>query len=62
MTFLHGYLTEKIYMKQPEGYKVEVKENMVCQLRKRLYGLKQALDSGIRSSTPSGRENDTAIC
>jgi len=28
-------------MEQPEGYKVEGKENLVCRLRKSLYSLKQ---------------------
>ena len=39
-TFLHGELEEKIYMKQPEGYIQEGKENKVCLLKKFLYGLK----------------------
>lgn len=40
--FLHGDLDEEIYMHQPEGYKLEGKENQVCRLRKSLYGLKQS--------------------
>ena len=28
--FLHGDLEEEIYMEQPEGFKVEGKENFVC--------------------------------
>ena len=41
-TFLHGDLEEDIYIEQPEGFKVNSKENFVCKLRKNLYGLKQA--------------------
>lgn len=40
--FLNGDLDQDIYMKQPEGFVVAGKENLVCKLRKSLYGLKQA--------------------
>jgi hypothetical protein len=40
-TFLHGNLEEEIYMQQPQGYEVKGKENLVCRLKKRLYGLKK---------------------
>jgi len=40
--FLHGDLEEDIYMEQPEGYVVPEKEDMVCKLKKSLYGLKQS--------------------
>ena len=40
--FFHGDLEEEIYMKQPDGFHVEGKENYECRLRKSLYGLKQA--------------------
>nr|CAJ86192.1 H0306F03.15 [Oryza sativa] len=40
--FLHGELEEDIYMEQPEGFVVPGKENLVCRLKKSLYGLKQS--------------------
>ncbi|GKA22945.1 retrovirus-related pol polyprotein from transposon TNT 1-94 [Tanacetum coccineum] len=41
-TFLHGYLKETIYMRQPPDFK-EGTGNKVCLLKKSLYGLKQSL-------------------
>ena len=41
--FLHGYLMKLIYMEQPQGFNDSAFPNHVCQLRKSLYGLKQAL-------------------
>jgi len=40
--FLNGYLKEDIYMNQPVGYEVKGKEELVCKLERRLYGLKQS--------------------
>jgi len=40
--FLHTDLEEKIYMSQLTGFKTARKENMVCKLKKLLYGLKQS--------------------
>ena len=38
--FLHGDLEENIYMIQLERFTVQKQENLVCKLRKSLYGLK----------------------
>jgi hypothetical protein len=40
--FLNGDLYEDVFMKQPEGFKPEGQEHLVCKLKKSIYGLKQA--------------------
>ena len=41
-TFLHGELSEDVYIEQPKGYMKKGKEHKVYKLHKALYGLRQA--------------------
>lgn len=40
--YLHGELEEEVFMRQPPGFVVSGRENLVCRLRKSIYGLKQS--------------------
>jgi hypothetical protein len=40
-TFLNGELIDKVYMVQLNNYEVNGKENLICKLKKAIYGLKQ---------------------
>ena len=41
-TFIHEDLEEEIYRKQPEGFAMKGKKELVCRLKNSLYGLKQS--------------------
>ena len=41
-TFLNGELKEKVYIEQPKGFPLIEEKDMVCILKKALYGLKRA--------------------
>ncbi|TYK02789.1 retrovirus-related Pol polyprotein from transposon TNT 1-94 [Cucumis melo var. makuwa] len=41
-TFLHGSLEEDLYMEQHKGFEAKGKTDLVCKLKKSLYGLKQS--------------------
>ena len=41
--FLHGELSDEVFIQQPQGYEKKGEEHKVYKLNKTLYGLKQAL-------------------
>ena len=51
--FFNGDLKENIYMSQPMEFKTAGKENMICKLKKSLYGLKQSPRHGTSILTVS---------
>uniref|UniRef100_A0A2N9F8M0 Reverse transcriptase Ty1/copia-type domain-containing protein n=1 Tax=Fagus sylvatica TaxID=28930 RepID=A0A2N9F8M0_FAGSY len=40
--FLHGNLSEEVFMSQPPGYKHPLYPNHICKLQRAIYGIKQA--------------------
>jgi hypothetical protein len=40
--FLYGDLSEEVYMEQPEGFELSDNPDLVCKMKKNLYGLKQS--------------------
>jgi hypothetical protein len=40
--FLNGYLSEEVYMEQAEGFNLSDNPDLVCKLKKALYGLKKS--------------------
>jgi len=40
--FLHGKLSEEVHMRQPEGFMENGQKNLVCHLKRIIYGLKQS--------------------
>ena len=40
--FLNGKLEEVVYMRQPEGFVAKGREQLVCRLKRSIYGLKQS--------------------
>ncbi|GKE32723.1 putative RNA-directed DNA polymerase [Tanacetum coccineum] len=56
--FLHGDLSEEIYMKIPQGF-VKDGDTRICRLRKSLYGLKQASHNWYKKIHQCPSINDT---
>jgi Reverse transcriptase (RNA-dependent DNA polymerase) len=40
--FLQGTLEEEVYVTIPPGHRIEMDSNLVCRLKKSIYGLKQS--------------------
>ena len=53
--FLYGKLDEEIYMEQPEGFKIQGKEQKVFRLLRAIYGLKQASNAWYKELVESAK-------
>lgn len=67
--FLQGDLEEDVYIQQPEGYIDPYHPNMVCKIRKAIYGLKQSgrvwntkLDGVLKDLGLSRCIHDPCVC
>ena len=67
-TFLHGELTEEVYMRQPERFIESGKERLICHLQRSIYGLKQSprcwnhtLDSRLKEMGFTQAPNDPCL-
>ena len=66
--FLNGFLEKEIYMERLKGFASRQDSNLVCKLKKSIYGLKQAsrswnlrFDEIIRSSGFLKNEEETCV-
>jgi len=66
--FLHGTLSENVFMHQPPGFADPIHPTHICHLRKSLYGLKQAprawydkLHGALKSLGFSGSQSDHSL-
>ena len=54
--FMHGELTEEVYMRQPEGFIESGKEHQVCHVQRSVYGL--TISTVLESYTRQPTEGD----
>ena len=66
--FLHGTLTEHVFMHQPPGFEDPIHPTHICHLHKSLYGLKQAprawydkLHGALKSLGFTGSQSDHSL-